>query len=173
MFLALVRGSNEPQIHERLRDTHEHVFIAPLRRRLSGPDADVRARMAAALAGGLLYALWVAGDEGLLRTDRTELVSRYGALFQGVLTPGAGEPVPRPRPATSSRSPSPAKRARTVPACAEGPGDTAVTARLDTDRATAARWRDGVGGVRQFRASPSAPCRRSRHRRPGHRRCRR
>ncbi|WP_345583659.1 TetR family transcriptional regulator [Streptomyces prasinosporus] len=87
VFLALVHGSNEPQIHERLRDTHEHLFVAPLRRRLSGPDADVRARTAAALAGGLLYALWVVGDEGLLRTDRAELVSRYGALLQGVLTP--------------------------------------------------------------------------------------
>ncbi|WP_217132167.1 TetR family transcriptional regulator [Streptomyces sp. AC558_RSS880] len=87
VFLALVHGSNGPQIRERLRDTHEYLFVAPLRRRLSGPDADVRARTAAALAGGLLYALWVVGDEGLLRMDRTELVSRYGALLQGVLTP--------------------------------------------------------------------------------------
>ncbi|MFF9488409.1 TetR family transcriptional regulator [Streptomyces sp. NPDC014676] len=87
VFLALVHSGGEPQIRERLRDTHEQLFVAPLRRRLSGPDADVRARMAAALAGGLLYALWVVGDEGLLRMDRTELVSRYGALFQGVLTP--------------------------------------------------------------------------------------
>jgi len=87
VFLALVRSSGEPQIRERLRDTHERLFVAPLRRRLSGPDADVRARMTAALAGGLLYALWVVGDEGLLRMDRTELTSRYGALFQGVLTP--------------------------------------------------------------------------------------
>ncbi|MFI2376169.1 TetR family transcriptional regulator [Streptomyces sp. NPDC018964] len=87
VFLALVHGSNGPQIRERLRDTHEYLFVAPLRHHLSGPDADVRARTAAALAGGLLYALWVVGDEGLLRMDRTELVSRYGALLQGVLTP--------------------------------------------------------------------------------------
>ncbi|MDU0299079.1 MULTISPECIES: TetR family transcriptional regulator [unclassified Streptomyces] len=87
VFLALVHGGNEPHIHDRLRDTHEHLFVAPLRRRLSGPDADVRARMAAALAGGLLYALWVADDRTLLRMDRAELVSRYGALLQEVLTP--------------------------------------------------------------------------------------
>lgn len=37
--------------------------------------------------GGLLYALWVAGDQGLLRMDRAELVSRYGTLLQDVLTP--------------------------------------------------------------------------------------
>ncbi|MFC7512355.1 hypothetical protein ACFQV4_27555 [Streptomyces thermocarboxydus] len=94
VFLALVHGSNEPHIHDRPRDTHEHLFVEPLRRRLTGPDADVRARMAAAVAGGLLYALWVAGDQGLLGMDRAELVSRYGALLQDVLTPRTPE-VPR------------------------------------------------------------------------------
>ncbi|MEV8596268.1 TetR family transcriptional regulator [Streptomyces sp. NPDC052013] len=89
IFLALVRGSGEPQISQRLRATHENVLIEPLRRRLSGPDADLRARTAAALAAGLLYALWVARDETLLRTDRSALVARYGTLIQQVLTPMA------------------------------------------------------------------------------------
>ncbi|MEU0008711.1 hypothetical protein ABZ079_31775 [Streptomyces sp. NPDC006314] len=61
--MALVHGSNEPQILDRLRLTHEKVLIEPLRNRLSGPDGDLRARLAASLAGGLLYALWVARDE--------------------------------------------------------------------------------------------------------------
>ncbi|MFS4093836.1 TetR family transcriptional regulator [Streptomyces sp. AF1A] len=87
IFLALVHGSNEPQILGRLRETHERVFVGPLRDRLSGPDADLRARLAAALAGGLLYALWVARDESLLQTERKELITRYGALFQEILTP--------------------------------------------------------------------------------------
>jgi hypothetical protein len=63
------------------------VLIEPLRSRLSGPDADLRARLAAALAAGLLYALWVARDETLLGTDRTALVTHYGVLLQQVLTP--------------------------------------------------------------------------------------
>lgn len=87
IFLALVHGSNEAQILDRLRETHEHLFIEPLRGRLSGPDADLRARLAASMSGGLLYALWVARDEVLLRTDRKELITRYGALLQDVLTP--------------------------------------------------------------------------------------
>lgn len=87
VFLALVHGGDEPHIRDRLRDTHEHLFVEPLRRRLTGPDADLRARTAAAVAGGLLYALWVAEDHVLLRLDRTELVSRYGTLLQEVLTP--------------------------------------------------------------------------------------
>ncbi|MBJ6641647.1 TetR/AcrR family transcriptional regulator [Streptomyces sp. DHE7-1] len=87
IFLALVHGSGEPQILDRLRETHEKVLIAPLRDRLRGPDADLRARLAASMSGGLLYGLWVARDEGLLRTDRKELITRYGALLQEVLTP--------------------------------------------------------------------------------------
>ncbi|MEV7687808.1 hypothetical protein ACFW1F_20090 [Streptomyces bungoensis] len=39
------------------------------------------------MAAGLLYALWVAGDEGLLRAGRKELVRHYGALLQEALTP--------------------------------------------------------------------------------------
>ncbi|MGW7264461.1 TetR/AcrR family transcriptional regulator [Streptomyces sp. NPDC054842] len=87
VFLALVRGSNEPEIQRRLKLTHEKVLIEPLRGRLTGPDADIRSRLAASLAAGLLYSLWVARDETLLRTDRKELVARYGALLQHVLTP--------------------------------------------------------------------------------------
>ncbi|MFC8225204.1 TetR family transcriptional regulator [Streptomyces sp. NPDC057287] len=93
VFLALVRGSNEPEILRRLKDTHERVLIEPLRARLSGPDADLRARMAASIAAGLLYSLWVARDETLLDTDRPTLVTRYGALVQHLLTPPRTEPV--------------------------------------------------------------------------------
>ena len=52
-----------------------------------GPDADLRARLAAAVVGGLLYALWVVGDETLAAAGRRELIVRYGALLQSVLTP--------------------------------------------------------------------------------------
>ncbi|MCT4352071.1 TetR family transcriptional regulator [Streptomyces sp. Je 1-79] len=89
VFLALVHGSNEPEIRKRLTDTHEKVLIEPLRRRLSGPDADVRARLAASVTAGLLYSLWIARDETLLATDRARLIARYGALIQHILTPAA------------------------------------------------------------------------------------
>ncbi|WP_437024308.1 TetR/AcrR family transcriptional regulator [Streptomyces bungoensis] len=48
IFLALVHGSDEPQILDRLRRTHERVLIEPLRDRLPGPDA-----RPARTAGGL------------------------------------------------------------------------------------------------------------------------
>ncbi|WP_309238636.1 TetR/AcrR family transcriptional regulator [Actinoplanes aureus] len=87
VYLALVRGSNEEQIKARLQQIHERTFVGPVRARLSGPDADLRARLAVAVVGGLLYALWVVGDEALLAADNRELVVRYGALLQQVLTP--------------------------------------------------------------------------------------
>jgi AcrR family transcriptional regulator len=88
-FLALLRGSNEPAVADRLVDAHRDLFVAPLRARLTGEDADLRAGLAAALVGGLLYALWVVGDETLLATDHAEIVDRYGALLQQLVTPPA------------------------------------------------------------------------------------
>ena len=87
VYLALVRGSSEPEIGARLTASHDAAFVQPLRARLSGPDADLRARLAAALVGGLLYALWVAEDRELAAADRQDVVHRYGALLQELLTP--------------------------------------------------------------------------------------
>ena len=87
VFLALVRASAGSGIGSRLRDIHETAFVGPLRRRLSGPDAELRARLAAALVGGLLYALWVVGDEHLAAAEPASIVRRYGALLQDLITP--------------------------------------------------------------------------------------
>lgn len=87
VYLALLRASDNSGVGSRLKDAHEWFFVAPLRERLDGPDAELRARLAAALIGGLLYSLWVVGDEHLLATDHDELVARYGALVQRLVTP--------------------------------------------------------------------------------------
>lgn len=87
VFLALLRASDSDGVGPHLRETHDAAFVAPLRSRLEGPDAELRARLAAALVGGLLYSLWVVGDEGLLAADQSELVRRYGALLQALITP--------------------------------------------------------------------------------------
>jgi len=87
VFLALVRASGSSDVNSRLTETHELFFVAPLRARLTGDDAELRARLAASLVGGLLYSLWVVGDEGLLAADRHSLVKRYGALLQQLITP--------------------------------------------------------------------------------------
>ena len=87
VFLALVRASGTEGIDSRLSEAHEDFFVSPLLNRLEGPDAELRARLAAALVGGLLYSLWVVGDEHLVATDHRELVRRYGGLLQELITP--------------------------------------------------------------------------------------
>ena len=87
VYLALVRASDGEGMGSRLREMHEADFVLPLRARLTGPDADLRARLAAALAGGLLYSLWLVGDEGLVGADPEEIIERYGAALQELLTP--------------------------------------------------------------------------------------
>jgi AcrR family transcriptional regulator len=87
IFLALLRASDTDGINLQLRSVHEAQFVEPLRARLSGDDADVRAHLAAALVGGMLYSLWVVGDEYLAAADHQELVTHYGALLQQLITP--------------------------------------------------------------------------------------
>jgi Transcriptional regulator len=87
VYLALIRASDAGEISSALREAHEQGFVAPLAARLTGDDAELRARLAAALVGGLFYALWVVRDESLLAEPHAELARRYGALLQPLVTP--------------------------------------------------------------------------------------
>lgn len=84
LFLALLRASDTEGIGSTLRLAHEQQFVAPLRARIGGVDADLRARLAAAAAGGMLYALWAVGD-AQLQASRDELVRRYGSVIQAAI----------------------------------------------------------------------------------------
>jgi len=87
IFLALIRASDGAGVSVRLREVHEHAFVEPLRARLSGEDADARARLAAAMIGGLLYSLWLVEDTELAAHDREGTIRRYGGALQRVLVP--------------------------------------------------------------------------------------
>jgi len=87
VFLALLRASDSGGIGSELRSAHEDAFVQPILSRIDGPDAELRARLAGALVGGLLYSLWVVGDETLAATDHRQIVRRYGALLQSLITP--------------------------------------------------------------------------------------
>jgi AcrR family transcriptional regulator len=87
VYLALIRASDAGQISSALRAAHEEDFVAPLAARLGGADATTRARLAAAMVGGLFYALWIVGDEALLALPHADLARRYGIPLQAVLTP--------------------------------------------------------------------------------------
>lgn len=94
VFLALLRASDAGDVNLRLREVHERNFVAPLRDRLTGPDAELRSRLAASVVGGLLYSLWVVGDVGLAAADRETLIRTHGALLQALLTPAEGSDTP-------------------------------------------------------------------------------
>ncbi len=87
VFLALLRASDAEGVGPRLREAHDEYFVRPLLTRLDGPDAELRARLAASLVGGLLYSLWVVGDDALAAANPHTLVTRYGALLQELVTP--------------------------------------------------------------------------------------
>lgn len=87
VFLALLRASDTESVGTSLREAHDEQFVRPLQERLSGEDAELRARLAAALVGGMMYSMWVVGDEFLLASDHDEVVRRYGALLQRLITP--------------------------------------------------------------------------------------
>ncbi|TDQ54358.1 TetR/AcrR family transcriptional regulator [Actinorugispora endophytica] len=89
VYLALIRASDASTVGSRLREAHERAFVRPLAERLTGHDAELRARLAAALVGGLLYSLWIVGDDVLAAADHGEVVARYGGLLQDLLTPGS------------------------------------------------------------------------------------
>lgn len=91
IYLALLRASDSGGIWTHLRAAHEEGFVRPFRARIAASpahaaDADTRARMAAAVVGGLLYSLWVVRDEGLAHLERETLIRRYGALLQAAIT---------------------------------------------------------------------------------------
>ncbi len=88
MVLHLLHAGGSTGVAARLRALHETELVHPLRDRLVGPDADVRARLAAALVGGLIYSLWVVGDRELLAAGDDVVVARYGALLQELILPG-------------------------------------------------------------------------------------
>ena len=87
VFLALLRASDTGEVGSRLREVHDQSFVAPLRDRLTGEDAELRARLAASLVGGLLYALGVVGDDELAGAETEHIVGRYGSLLQRLITP--------------------------------------------------------------------------------------
>lgn len=87
VFLAMVRASDSEGIGSRLREAHEKEFVGPLVARLAGPEVDLRARLAASLVGGLLYSLWIVGDDALATADHETIAITYGALLQQLISP--------------------------------------------------------------------------------------
>jgi AcrR family transcriptional regulator len=86
IYLALLRASDVGDVRSQLHAAHER-FVQELAAHLEGPDAARRARVGAAVVGGLLSSLWVVGDEELSALPRDELVRRFGLVLQAAIRP--------------------------------------------------------------------------------------
>jgi AcrR family transcriptional regulator len=87
IYIALVRASDTGGVASALRSLHEDAFVSPLLQRLQGDDRELRARLAAAMVGGLMYSLWTVEDAALLATDADAIVAAYAPALQVLITP--------------------------------------------------------------------------------------
>lgn len=84
-YRALMRASGSELVRERLQEAIDTMFVEPLAPRLSGPDAELRARLISAQISGLITAIAILGDKVLAATDRDRLAEVYGAAIQGLI----------------------------------------------------------------------------------------
>ena len=87
IYLALVRASDSGGVASALSAFHEEAFVAPLRDLLDGDDRELRARLVAAMVGGLMYSLWTVGDKSLLASEPDAVFAAYAPALQLLITP--------------------------------------------------------------------------------------
>ncbi len=89
VFSALLRstfGAGQPSSMPAIQIA-QNVIITGIRSRISGPDADVRATLAAAQIIGMATMRYVAGIEPLASAPAEEIARSYGPAIQQLLTP--------------------------------------------------------------------------------------
>jgi AcrR family transcriptional regulator len=84
-FGALMRASDRPAVRASLQQSLEVSVVGPLRKRLRGPNADLRARLVSACVTGLFSSLELIGDEKLRTADHQTVVDLYGSCIQRLL----------------------------------------------------------------------------------------
>lgn len=87
-FGMTVRASDRPEIRARLRESMVAMIADPLTQRIDAPDAQLRAHLFAAQLVGLMTALSVYDDTFLLESPSEDIIVRYGASLQHMLTGG-------------------------------------------------------------------------------------
>lgn len=86
IFAVLLQASGRPEVREHIHQAvHESVegLLVP---HMSRPDARLRAHLFVAQLLGLLTALTLYGDEQLWKGDPEQIIERYGAGLQCLLT---------------------------------------------------------------------------------------
>lgn len=82
VYTALIRASDRPDVSALLQRSVHTVFVAPLIDRLTGRNRDLRARMFAAQAQGLMTAMWISEDPVIAHADIDYVTEVYGRALQ-------------------------------------------------------------------------------------------
>ncbi|QDQ98693.1 TetR family transcriptional regulator [Tomitella fengzijianii] len=85
VFAALLRASDRPTVRAHLAESVEEMFVGLVAGRLSGADADLRARLMAAQLTGLMTAMHVVEDPGLTDASDADIVRYYGRSIQQLI----------------------------------------------------------------------------------------
>lgn len=82
IFAALLRASDRPTVQAHLRESVDEMIVSNLAQRLPGADTELRSRLISAQVTGLMAALYVIHDPGLVSAPREQLVAHYGRAIQ-------------------------------------------------------------------------------------------
>lgn len=85
VFAALMRASDRPLVRSQLAGAVEEMFVALVAGRLPGDDAHLRARLMAAQFTGLMAALYVVEDPGLVAASDADIARYYGRALQQLI----------------------------------------------------------------------------------------
>ncbi|MBE7189815.1 TetR family transcriptional regulator [Jatrophihabitans endophyticus] len=82
VYTALMRAADHEEVRDAIARANHATVIAPLARRLSGHDAQLRAALVSAQLNGLLNTLWMIEDEAVTRVPTEVLITEYGRALQ-------------------------------------------------------------------------------------------
>ena len=86
VFGTIMRASGRADVRAQLQESTITLLAEPLVGRIDAPDARLRAHLFAAQLTGLMTALAVYDDDFLLDAPIDDIVERYGASLQNMLT---------------------------------------------------------------------------------------
>jgi AcrR family transcriptional regulator len=85
VYVSMTWASDRPDVRAHLQRSLQAAFITPIVSRLAADDSELRARLFAAQAAGLMSALWVHEDPVLVVADPERTIALYGESLQRLL----------------------------------------------------------------------------------------
>jgi len=84
-FMALIRASDYDRVRARLQETTGRLFVDHVSQRLSGPDAELRAKLIGAQLLGIIQAWTLMVPDHVSEADLDRAVELYGRAVQQLI----------------------------------------------------------------------------------------